>query len=69
MLLRIRAAAFLQFLDLFDRWELLLGEGRASLGQGQRALAHLREHCEPVVDGPEEVVEIPVTFGLCKTGP
>jgi hypothetical protein len=37
-----------------------LGEGDASLGQGQQVRAHLLEHCQPVV---EEVVELRVAFG------
>jgi hypothetical protein len=51
-----------------DRWELLLGEGHTSLGRGQGLRAHLGECCELVVDGPEEVVEVRVAFGRCKTG-
>ena len=49
-----------------DRGELLLGEGHASLGRGHRVrAAHLRERGEPVVDDPEEVVEVRVAVGRC----
>jgi hypothetical protein len=50
-----------------DRGELLLGEGHASLGRGHRVrAAHLRERGEPVVDDPEEVVEVRVAVGRCE---
>ena len=51
-----------------DRWELLLGEGHASLGRGHRVRAHLSERGESVVDDPEEVVEVRVAFGRSIKG-
>jgi hypothetical protein len=41
---------------------LCLGEGHISLGRGLQVRAHLCEHCEPVMNNPEEVVEVLVAF-------
>ena len=39
---------------------------RFFLGQGQLVRAHLHECCKPVIDDPEEIVEVLVAFVQCK---